>query len=53
MKWLHLHWVDTNPQGVSPHSPINDKKTLTLVKNQNYWNSNKDSKLSRLKYHNC
>ena len=34
MKWLHLHWVNTSPQGSSPHSPINDIKALTLVKNQ-------------------
>ena len=37
MKWLHLHWVDTSPQGLllkSLHSRINDKEGLTLVQNQ-------------------
>ena len=26
------HRLDKSPQGSSPHSPINDKKALTLVK---------------------
>ena len=37
MKWLHLHWVDTSPQGFllkSLHSRINDKEGLALVQNQ-------------------
>ena len=34
MKWLHLHWVDASPQDSSPHLPRNDKKALTLLKNQ-------------------
>ena len=43
---ISMHKWEIKKKGVSPQSPINDKR-------QNYWKTNKDIKRSRLIYHHC
>ena len=43
---ISMHKWEIKKKGVSPQSPINDKR-------QNYWKTNKDINRSRLIYHHC